>query len=70
MALVWGVAGGVLISGSIVSSLLKEEDFGEFRREFVNSETMQGFLSEVPLAVVNVKEIGFLGGIELSKKLN
>ena len=70
MALVWGAAGGVLISGSIVSSLLKEEDFGEFRREFVNSETMQGFLSEVPLAVVNVKEIGFLGGIELSKKLN
>ena len=70
MALVWGASGGVLISGSIINSLLNEEDYSEFRKNFEDSDTMKHFLSEIPLAVVKIKDIGFAGGLELSKKFN
>tara|TARA_Y100000992_G_scaffold280929_1_gene228334 strand:+ start:171 stop:1091 length:921 start_codon:yes stop_codon:yes gene_type:complete len=69
MALVWGANGGVLLSGSIVNSLLLEEDFPEFRKTFEDSETMKEFMQSVPLAIVRVEDIGFVGGLELSKKL-
>jgi len=69
MALVWGSHGGVLLSGSIVNTLLLEEDYQEFRNTFEDSETMRDFLRTVPLAVVLIEEIGFEGGLELSKKL-
>ena len=69
MALVWGANGGVLLSGSIVNSLLLEEDFTEFRKTFEDSETMKDFMQSVPLAIVRVEDIGFAGGLELSKKL-
>ena len=69
MALVWGANGGVLLSGSIVNSLLLEEDFPEFRKTFEDSETMKDFMKSVPLAIVRVEDIGFAGGLELSKKL-
>ena len=69
MALVWGANGGVLLSGSIVKSLLLEEDFLEFRKTFEDSETMKNFIQSTPLAIVNIEKIGFIGGLELSKKL-
>ena len=69
MALVWGSHGGVLLSGSIVNTLLLEEDYQEFRNTFEDSETMRDFMRTVPLAVILIEEIGFEGGLELSKKL-
>ena len=69
MALIWGAYGGVLLSGSIVKSLLLEEDYQEFRNTFEDSETMRDFMRTVPLAIVLIEEIGFEGGLELSKKL-
>ena len=69
MALVWGSHGGVLLSGSIVNTLLLEEDYQEFRNTFEDSETMRDFMRTVPLAIVLIEEIGFEGGLELSKKL-
>ena len=69
MALVWGAQGGVLLSGSIVNSLLREEDFQEFRQTFEDSETMKNFMEAVPLAILDLKDIGFEGGLELAKKL-
>jgi glucokinase len=69
MALVWGSQGGVLLSGSIVNTLLLEEDYKEFRNTFEDSETMRDFMRTVPLAIVLIEEIGFEGGLELSKKL-
>ena len=69
MALVWGSHGGVLVSGSIVNTLVLEEDYQEFRNTFEDSETMRDFMRTVPLAIVLIEEIGFEGGLELSKKL-
>ena len=69
MALVWGSHGGVLLSGSIVNSLLLKDDYQEFRNTFEDSETMKDFMRTIPLAVVLIEEIGFVGGLELSKKL-
>ena len=64
-----GFSWGVLLSGSIVNSLLLEEDYQEFRNTFEDSETMRDFMRTVPLAIVLLEEIGFVGGLELSKKL-
>ena len=69
MALVWGSYGGVLLSGSIVNSLVLEEDYQEFRNTFEDSETMKDFMRTIPLAIVLIEEIGFVGGLELAKKL-
>ena len=69
VALVWGSYGGVLLSGSIVNSLLLKEDYQAFRDSFEDSETMKNFMRNVPLAIVLMEEIGFVGGLELSKKL-
>tara|TARA_E500000331_G_C16722917_1_gene483214 strand:- start:287 stop:490 length:204 start_codon:yes stop_codon:yes gene_type:complete len=67
--LVWGSHGGVLLSGSIVNSLILEEDHEKFRDNFEDSETMKNFMQSTPLAIVRMKDIGFAGGLELSKKL-
>ena len=69
MALVWGSQGGVLLSGSIINTLLSEENYQDFRNTFEDSETMRAFLRTIPLAIVLIEEIGFAGGLELSKKL-
>ena len=69
ITLVWGAKGGVFISGSIVNSLVKEEDYAGFRKNFNDSETMKEFMHATPLAIVNIKDIGFVGGLELSKRL-
>ena len=70
MALVWGANGGVLLSGSIVNSLLLEEDFAEFRKTFEDSETMKDFMEATPLAILKLEDIGFVGGLELAKIMN
>ena len=69
VALVWGSTGGVYLSGSIVNSLITKETYQTFRETFEDSETMKDFMQSIPLAIVRVKDIGFEGGLELSKKL-
>ena len=68
VTLVWGSYGGVMISGSIVNSLLLEEDYAEFRRVFEDSETMGNFMKKTPLAKVKIPNIGFTGGLHLARK--
>ena len=69
VALIWGANGGVLLSGSIINSLIKEEDHANFRETFEDSETMHEFMKTVPLAILCIKDIGFAGGLEIAKKL-
>ncbi len=69
VALVWGSTGGVYLSGSIVNSLISEETHQVFREIFEDSETMQDLLKAIPLILVTIKDIGFRGALELSKKL-
>ena len=69
VALIWGADGGVLLSGSIINSLITEEDHAVFRHTFEDSETMREFLKTVPLATLKIKDIGFVGGLEIAKKL-
>ena len=68
VTLVWGSYGGVMISGSIVNSLLLEEDYAEFRRVFEDSETMGNYMRKTPLAKVKIPDIGFAGGLHLARK--
>ena len=70
MALVWGASGGVLLSGSIINSLLKAEDYQLFRTVFEDSETMKDFMEATPLAILKLENIGFVGGLELAKIMN
>ena len=69
VTLIWGANGGVLLSGSIINSLITEEDHAVFRHTFEDSETMREFLKTVPLATLKIKDIGFVGGLEIAKKL-
>ena len=69
VALVWGAKGGVLLAGSIVNSLIHEEDHDSFRSTFEDSETMKKFMQQIPLALLTIQDIGFAGGMELAKKL-
>ena len=69
VALIWGANGGVLLSGSIINSLITEEDHTVFRKTFEDSETMNEFMKTVPLATLSMKDIGFVGGLEIAKKL-
>ena len=69
VALIWGANGGVLLSGSIINSLITEEDHAVFRKTFEDSETMNEFMKTVPLATLSMKDIGFVGGLEIAKKL-
>jgi glucokinase len=70
MTLVWGAHGGVLLSGSIINSLIKEEDYEVFRTIFEDSETMKNYMEATPLAILRVDNIGFAGGLELAKIMN
>ena len=70
MALVWGASGGVLLSGSIINTLLKVEDYQLFRTVFEDSETMKDFMEATPLAIHKLEDIGFVGGLELAKIMN
>ena len=36
---------------------------------FEDSETMHEFMKTVPLAILCIKDIGFAGGLEITKKL-
>ena len=69
VALVWGATGGVYLAGSIVNTLIKEEEYQTFREIFESSETMQALLKAIPLILVTIDDIGFRGALELSKKL-
>ena len=69
VTLVWGSTGGVFLSGSIVQSLVLQEDYSDFRRTFEDSDTMDIVLKATPLAIVTLENIGFVGGMEIAKKL-
>lgn len=69
VTLVWGATGGVFLSGSIVNSLVLAEDYQNFRDVFESSDTMRIVLESAPIAIVRDEEIGFLGGMEIAKKL-
>ena len=53
----------------LLTDISKEENYQEFRNTFEDSETMKDFMRTIPLAIVLIEEIGFAGGLELSKKL-
>ena len=57
----------LLMHGDLLCT--KDVDYQEFRNTFEDSETMRDFMRIVPLAIVLIEEIGFVGGLELSKKL-
>ena len=69
VALVWGSTGGVYLAGSIVNTVVKEEVYQNFREVFESSETMQDLLKAIPLILVSINDIGFRGGLELSRSL-
>ena len=69
VTLVWGSTGGVFLSGSIVKSLVLQEDYSDFRSTFEDSDTMSIVLKSTPLAIVTLEDIGFVGGMEIAKKL-
>jgi len=69
VTLVWGSTGGVFLSGSIVKSLVLQEDYSDFRSTFEDSDTMSIVLQSTPLAIVTLEDIGFVGGMEIAKKL-
>ena len=69
VTLVWGSTGGVFLSGSIVRSLVLQEDYSDFRSTFEDSDTMSVVLKSTPLAIVTLEDIGFVGGMEIAKKL-
>ena len=52
------------------STLLKSvPDYQDFRDVFESSDTMRIVLESAPIAIVRDEEIGFLGGMEIVKKL-
>ena len=67
--MVWGSTGGVYLSGSIVNSLITKDTHQTFREVFESSETMQDLLKAIPLILVTINDIGFRGGLELSRSL-
>ena len=69
VSLIWGSTGGVYISGSIANTLITKEVNQTFRKVFEDSETMQDLLKAIPLILVTINDIGFRGGLELSRSL-
>jgi glucokinase len=46
-----------------------QEDYSDFRSTFEDSDTMSVVLKSTPLAIVTLEDIGFVGGMEIAKKL-
>tara|TARA_B100001769_G_scaffold27933_1_gene18379 strand:+ start:286 stop:1038 length:753 start_codon:yes stop_codon:yes gene_type:complete len=66
-ALITGSTGGVYLAGSLSESLLKDNDFLEFRNIFEESKKMDRYLSNIPVFLINENDLGFMGALEVYK---
>ena len=66
-ALITGSSGGVYFAGSLSESLLKDKDFSEFRDTFEESKKMDKYLSNIPVFLINEKDLGYMGALEVCK---
>ena len=66
-ALIIGSIGGVYLAGSLSNSLLKDNDFSEFRNIFEESKKMDKYLSNIPVFLINEKDLGYMGALEVCK---
>ena len=66
-ALITGSSGGVYLAGSLSKSLLKDTDFLEFRNIFEESKKMDKYLSNIPVFLINEKDLGYMGALEVCK---
>ena len=66
-ALITGSSGGVYLAGSLSESLLKDTDFSEFRNIFEESKKMDKYLSNIPVFLINEKDLGYMGALEVCK---
>ena len=66
-ALITGSTGGVYLAGSLSESLLKDNDFSEFRNIFEESKKMDKLLSKIPVFLIKEKDLGFMGALEVYK---
>lgn len=69
MALAWGARGGVFIAGGILPRLAPGLDRAAFRARFAAKAPMQGWIAEVPLAIVMHEAPAFLGLAALARRL-
>ncbi|WP_270936660.1 glucokinase, partial [Falsiroseomonas oryzae] len=61
LALAWGARGGVFLAGGILPRLADRIDAAAFRARFEAKAPMQGWMAEVPLALVTHPAPAFLG---------
>ena len=66
-ALITGSTGGVYLAGSLSESLLKDDDFSEFRNIFEESKKMNKYLSNIPVFLIKENDLGFMGALEVYK---
>ena len=66
-ALITGSIGGVYLAGSLSESLLKDNNFSEFRNIFEESKKMEKYLSNIPVFLINEKDLGYMGALEVCK---
>ena len=66
-ALITGSSGGVYLAGTLSKSLLKDNDFSEFRNIFEESKKMDKYLSNIPVFLINEKDLGYMGALEVCK---
>ena len=66
-ALITGSSGGVYLAGSLSESLLKDNDFLEFRSIFEKSKKMNKYLSNIPVFLISEKDLGYMGALEVCK---
>ena len=66
-SLIIGSSGGVYLAGSLSESLLKDNDFLEFRDTFEESKKMDKYLSNIPVFLINEKDLGYMGALEVCK---
>ena len=50
-----------------LSILLKDNDFSEFRNIFEESKKMDKYLSNIPVFLINEKDLGYMGALEVCK---
>tara|TARA_Y100000748_G_C15417706_1_gene458030 strand:+ start:286 stop:1038 length:753 start_codon:yes stop_codon:yes gene_type:complete len=66
-ALITGSTGGVYLAGSLSESLLKDNNFSEFRNIFEESKKMDKYLSNIPIFLIKENDLGFMGALEVCK---
>ncbi|WP_237213511.1 glucokinase, partial [Falsiroseomonas oryziterrae] len=67
LALAWGARGGVFLAGGILPRLRHRLDAAAFRARFEAKAPMQGWMQDVPLALVTHPAPAFLGLAALAR---